>query len=444
MTDTTHLAILGGGAAGLLAAIRAAEAGATGVVVLEAAAQAGRKILVSGGGRCNVLPMEEARERFVSAAAPRLVGRFLARVPLEEQRTFFEELLGGPLREEPASRKLFPPTNRAKDVRDALVARAVAVGATVRTGAVVREVARASGGFVIRIEDAPDLRAARVILATGGLSVLGGGADGGGFAWAESLGHTLVPTYPALVPLTGDAPAHHALSGVSVNARITARAGAGAESAASEGGFLFTHKGWSGPAVLDVSHVVARAEEKAEVKVCFGFGEEGKTEEKISANGPERAVTSMPPRSAEAAAAAWDARLVAGARSGISLLTLLRKSSLPLFSALPDRLSELVLDASGVADQPLARLPRDARRRVAATLAAFPIPASGTEGYRTAEVTGGGVALDEVDPGSGKSRVVPGLWLAGEILDAFGPIGGFNFQWAWGTGWTAGLSAARA
>jgi predicted Rossmann fold flavoprotein len=442
MADAVNLAILGGGAAGLLASIRAAEAGAEGVVVLEAAAQPGRKILVSGGGRCNVLPMEEARERFVSAAPARVVGRYLARVPLDEQRAFFEELLGAPLREEPEGRKLFPPSNRAKDVRDALVARATAAGATIRTGAAVRELGRTDGGFSIRLAEGPDVTAARVILATGGLSVLGGGADGGGFSWAEALGHTLVPTYPALVPLTGDAPAHHALSGVSVNARVTATSAAGGERAESEGGFLFTHRGWSGPSVLDVSHVVekaARAGARAEVNVCFGFGEE-----KISANGPVRTVAAKPTTDASTIASAWDARLVAGARSGISLLTLLRKSSLPLFSALPDRLSQLVLAESGVEDQPLARLTRDARRRVAAALAAFPLPATGTEGYRTAEVTGGGVALDEVDPGSGKSKVVPGLWLAGEVLDAFGPIGGFNFQWAWGTGWTAGVSAALA
>ena len=443
MADAVNLAILGGGAAGLLAAIRAAEAGASGVVVLEAAAQPGRKILVSGGGRCNVLPMEEARERFVSAAPPRVVGRFLARVPLEEQRAFFEELLGGPLREEPEGRKLFPPSNRAKDVRDALVARALAAGATIRTGAIVREVGRTDGDFAIRLADAPDLLATRVILATGGLSVLGGGADGGGLAWAEALGHTLVPTYPALVPMTGDAPAHHALAGVSVNARVTAKCAASGESATSEGGFLFTHKGWSGPAALDVSHVVARAAGQSEVRVCFGFGED-RGEEKISSIGPVRAAAPKRATDASAVAAVWDARLVAGARSGISLFNLLRKSSsFSSSGSLPDRLIQLVLAESGVADQPLARLTRDARRRVAGTLAAFPLPATGTEGYRTAEVTGGGVALDEVDPGSGKSRVVPGLWLAGEVLDAFGPIGGFNFQWAWGTGWTAGVSAAR-
>ena len=409
MRDEAGVAVLGGGAAGLMAAIRAAEAGAAGVVVLEAAPQPGRKILVSGGGRCNVLPMDEARERFVSAAPARVVGRFLARVPLAAQRAYFEELLGGPLREEAEGRKLFPPTNRAKDVRDALVARAVAAGAEIRTGAVVREVGRTDGGFAVRLAEGPDVGAPRVVLATGGLSVLGGGADGAGFSWAEALGHAVLPPYPALVPLTGDAPAHHALSGVSVNARVEARTER--EEAASEGGVLFTHRGWSGPAILDVSHVVekaVRAEARAEVRICFGDS--------------------------------WDSRLVSGARAGLSLLTLLRRS----FS-LPDRLIHLLLETAGVAaDQPLARLTRDARRRVVDALSALELPATGTEGYRTAEVTGGGVALDEVDPGSGKSKVVPGLWLAGEVLDAFGPIGGFNFQWAWGTGWTAGVSAARA
>ena len=190
MADAAGLAILGGGAAGLLAAIRAAEAGAPGVVVLEAAPQVGRKILVSGGGRCNVLPMEEARERFVSAAPARVVGRFLARVPLAAQRAYFEELLGGPLREEAEGQKLFPPSNRAKDVRDALIARAVEAGA--RSGR-ARPSGSSGGGQAasIRVADGPDLVAARIVLATGGLAVLGGGADGAGFSWAEALGHAV-------------------------------------------------------------------------------------------------------------------------------------------------------------------------------------------------------------------------------------------------------------
>ena len=135
-------------------------------------------------------------------------------------------------------------------------------------------------GFAVRL-DGEEIAAPRVILATGGLSVLAGGADAAGYAWAAAMGHTVRPTYPALVPLVGDAPAHHALAGVSLAARVTARSER--DRATSSGGFLFTHRGWSGPAVLDVSHVVERAAlagASAEVRICFGFGEEGREKRK--------------------------------------------------------------------------------------------------------------------------------------------------------------------
>jgi hypothetical protein len=404
--------VVGGGAAGLFAAASAAERlGAAGrgarVVVLEAAREPGRKVLVSGGGRCNVLPSGEARGRFVSSSPRRLVERFLDRFPLVAQRTFFEELLGAPLREEPESGKLFPPTNRARDVRDALAARARGAGAEVRGASPVRALARREGGgFDLRL-DAETLSARAVVLATGGRSVLAGGADAAGFEWAAAFGHRVRPLRPALVPLTGSSPGHAALSGVSLEATVTARSGG--EAATGRGGFLFTHRGWSGPAVLDVSHVVSGAlldGRPFSVTVSFG-GDEG----------------------------AWDETLRAG--SG-TVLSALRRS-------LPDRLAALVLDSSDVAaDTPLHRLTRAARRGVVSALTALPLPVEGTEGYRTAEVTAGGVALEEVDPGSGASRRVPGLFLAGEILDAVGPIGGFNFQWAWATGRTAGEGASRA
>ncbi len=406
------VAILGGGAAGLLAAasaasrLRAAGSGAR-VVVFEAAREPGRKVLVSGGGRCNVLPSREARERFVSSSPRRLVDRFLDRFPLAAQRAFFEELLGGALREEPESAKLFPPTNRARDVRDALVALARRAGAEIRTGAPVRGLARRDGGgFDVRL-DGGTLSTSAVVLATGGRSVLAGGADAAGFDQASSLGHTVRALRPALVPLTGSSPAHAALSGVALEAFVTARSGD--ESAAARGGFLFTHRGWSGPAVLDVSHVVTRAlAEEKPFSVTVSFGGD---------------------------AASRDEALRAG--SG-NVLSLLRRS-------LPDRVAVLLLVEAGVAPEtPLHRLTREARRAVVAVLTALPLPVDGSEGYRTAEVTAGGVALEEVDPGSGGSRLVQGLFLAGEILDAVGPIGGFNFQWAWATGRTAGEGAARA
>ena len=451
-----RIVVVGGGAAGLMAALRAADAAGGGVLVLEAAREAGRKILVSGGGRCNVLPGEDAPARFVSESPGRLVNRFLARWPLEEQRAYFETLLGAPLVLEAESKKFFPASNRARDVRDALRDAAVKAGAEIRAGAPVREITRTADAFSIRLDDG-DLCARSVVLATGGRSVLAGGADAAGFEWAAALGHTIRPTYPALAPLVGNAPAHHALSGLSLRARVAARSGEGrgAESVVSEGGFLFTHRGWSGPAVLDVSHVVeraARAGRSADVRVTFlpperaRDGERGREREKErekerrrdASNGPVQAAHTVRFGSADAAAKAWDELLLAGRRSGGLLSSLLSRS------LLPDRLVQLILATSGVTDVPLYRLTREARRCVVDALTAFPIPATGTEGYRTAEVTGGGVALEEVDPGSGRSRIVPGLFLAGEILDAFGPIGGFNFQWAWATGRTAGEGAARS
>ena len=441
------LVILGAGAAGLMAARFAAGPGRR-VVVLEASREAGRKILISGGGRCNVLPMDDAPARFVSGSSNRLVRRFLARWPLVEQRTFFEALLGGALREEPESGKLFPPTNRARDVRDILRASVLSSGAEIRSQSPVRDLVRSRrGGLEVRL-DAGSLPAASVVVATGGRSVLSGGADGAGFDWAAALGHTVRPTYPALAPLVGEAPSHHALAGLSAEVRVTARAGD--ESAVSEGGFLFTHRGWSGPAVLDVSHVVeraARAGKAFDVRVTFlpidrnrGRGGEEENEgerERIASNGPVRQVRSSRFGNAEAIARAWDEQLLEGTRSGVLLSSLLRRSSLP------DRLASLVLETARVSDGPLSRLTREARKRLVSALSSFPIPAAGTEGYRTAEVTGGGVALEEVDPGSGESRLLPGLFFAGEILDAFGPIGGFNFQWAWATGRSAGEAAAR-
>ncbi|HSB35461.1 MAG TPA: NAD(P)/FAD-dependent oxidoreductase, partial [Thermoanaerobaculia bacterium] len=189
------IVVVGGGAAGLMAALRAAQVVGGEALVIEAAKEAGRKILVSGGGRCNVLPAEDTPSGFVSESPERLVKRFLARWPLGEQRAFFESLLGAPLVLEAESKKLFPASNRARDVRDALRDAVVNAGAEVRAGTPVREIARAGNAFSIRFDDG-DMRAPSVVLATGGRSVLASGADARGYDWAAALGHTVRATYP--------------------------------------------------------------------------------------------------------------------------------------------------------------------------------------------------------------------------------------------------------
>jgi predicted flavoprotein YhiN len=425
--------VLGAGAAGLMAAIAAARAGAQ-VTVIEKTADGGRKILISGGGRCNVLPSVFAPERFVSAAPAHLVRRLLRAFPLHEQRAFFEEDAGIPLALEEESGKLFPQSNRARDVRDALVRLAAAAGAVFRWQTTVTGVARASGPSPsLRVGPSTSLRAGpsaplragpsaslrtswrvlvnagdaidadAVIVATGGLSVPMTGSDGAGLAIAKRLDHAIVPTYPALTPLLSDHRAHWALAGLSLQA--TLRAPGSGKQARSTGGFLFTHRGYSGPTVLDVSHAWTR--DRGEILASWG----------------------------NATRAEWEAAL--GERAG--LLATRVAARLPL------RLAEMLIASAGVPlDRKMAELKRDERLRLVGTLTEYRLPVTGDEGYKKAEVTGGGVALDEVHPATLESRRHPGLYFCGEVLDAFGPIGGHNFVWAWSTGRTAGQAAAVA
>lgn len=392
------IVIIGAGAAGLTAAVFAAGEGRR-VLLLERTRDGGRKILVSGGGRCNVLPSRLEPERFVTDSSPNTLRKILLSWPLAEQRRFFEEEVGIPLALETETGKLFPVSNRARDVRDGLVALAARRGVETRFDALVDDLApRTGGGWSVRLRAGEEISAAAVILATGGLSLPGTGSDGIGFEIARRLGHTVHPTYPALTPLTAEPPRHAHLAGISLTVTLTAG------SRQTHGGFLFTHHGYSGPAVLDISDVAVRSRQPILV------------------------------RWTDLEETAWDQKL----REGQGTVTgLLRRE-------LPDRLADTLIDEARIDPaQPLHQLRREDRRRLVDLLTRYPLPWTGDEGYRKAEVTGGGVALAEVHPRTLESRLRPGLFLCGEILDAFGPIGGHNFAWAWATGKAAGVEASR-
>jgi predicted Rossmann fold flavoprotein len=397
--------VVGAGAAGLVAAAFAATAGAK-VTLIERTRDGGRKILISGGGRCNVLPSVATPERFVTGSPPHLLRAMLRSWPLHEQRTFFEDDLGIPLVLEEESGKLFPRSNRARDVRDALVTFAGARGADLQFGATVTNVSRAARGFAVATS-AGTIACDRVVLATGGLSVPATGSDGIGLRIAQALGHDLVDTYPALAPLLAGDARHAALSGVSLEVRL--RSKDGSQSIETRGGFLFTHRGYSGPSVLDISHVTARGET-------------------ASAGKPAIRVQW---------AAVDDEELLAG--SGDSVAVILSRH-------IPARLAEQLMIECGIPfDRRTSSLKRAERVALVEALTSYPLPWSGNEGYKKAEVTGGGVRLADVDPKTLESRKVEGLYLCGEMLDAFGPIGGHNFSWAWSTGRAAGIAAgARA
>jgi predicted Rossmann fold flavoprotein len=413
------IVVIGAGAAGLMAAIFAASAHRSRVLVLERTRDGGRKILISGGGRCNILPSALQPERFVTDSSPNTLRNLLRSWPLAAQRAFFESTLGMPLALEADTGKLFPVSNQARDVRDALVRHARSRGVEFQfetrvLDAIATPAQAASPAWRIAIENAPPIEAAAVILATGGLSVPATGSDGAGLAIARRLGHVVHETYPALTPLVADPPVHATLSGVSLHARLRAAASAESRAMRTDGGFLFTHRGYSGPAVLDMSHVAVRARRAA------------------------RSQAIQVQWSIEHDDARWQSLLQAQSGDGATLVaTRVRQH-------LPNRLADwLVSDAAIPIDRTLATLTRAERVALIERLCRYPLPWTGDEGYKKAEVTGGGVALDEVDPRTLESRRCPGLFLCGEMLDAFGPIGGHNFSWAWSTGRLAGTGAGR-
>ena len=406
--------VVGAGAAGLVAAGFAAAAGAT-VTLIERTKDGGRKILISGGGRCNVLPSVLTPDRFVTGSPPHLLRGMLRAWPLHEQRAFFEHDLNIPLALEEESGKLFPRSNRAKDVRDALVAFAQGRGATLQFSSTVIGVARADHGFSLATSNG-GIRCDRVVLATGGLSVPATGSDGIGLRIARELGHDLVDTYPALTPLVAESDRHAALSGVSLSARLRSRDGG--KPIETYGGFLFTHRGYSGPSVLDISHVTARLPSGALAK-------EGGDSPIIRAQWSAWSAKD------------WEEQLSIRLKPDTTVMAMLARH-------LPARLAEQLMNETGVPlDRRTSSLKRSERLSLIEALTSYVLPWTGNEGYKKAEVTGGGIRLTEVEPKTLESRRVKGLYLCGEMLDAFGPIGGHNFSWAWATGRAAGLAAAN-
>lgn len=404
-----RVVVIGAGAAGTMAAIFAATHGAH-TTLVERTKDGGRKILISGGGRCNVLPLSLDESRFVTDSSPNTLRRIVRSWPLAEQRRFFEDEVGIPLAEEPELLKVFPASHKARDVRDGLLALAERRGVTLRMDTRVTDVVREGDAWRVSLADAPALMADAVILASGGLSVPNTGSDGFGLRIARALGHTVHATYAALTPLTDNGTAFGELAGISLPVTLTARAGA--RTASASGGFLFTHRGYSGPAALNVSHVAVRSREEggepAQVRVSW---------------------TARTEQEWEAALRPQGNRTVGGV----------------VRAALPDRLATVLLERAQVDPaRSLAELRRDERMRVIETLVRGSLPWTGDEGYKKAEVMGGGVSLAEIDPRTMESRKHAGLFLCGELLDAFGPIGGYNFYWAWATGRAAGIGAAAS
>ncbi len=489
MNRPAHLAIVGGGAAGLTAAIFAAQTAGSGagIVILDGAKSLGAKILVAGGGRCNVT--HDVVEPVDFNGSPNVVKKVLAAFNADDAVKWFTSL-GVELKREDTG-KLFPVTDSARTVLSALLRRCEELGVTILTdhrvtsitaptpapscsqppgdgqlpaaevknsaeiknrdgdrffssvknrdgdcffssrtktgtgtvlsrGASVPPVQGGRRGFEemqmdpFRIQHAQgSLLARQVVISTGGQSLPKSGSDGFGWELARSLGHSVTPTHAALVPLVLDASMFHAqVSGISMEVELSTIVN-GKRIDRRSGSLLWTHTGISGPVVMDASRhwVIASESGRQPILQCnLLYPDTFETVEKwligLTTQRPKAAVTTV------------------------------------LADRLPARLADAVAGHLGI--QPgitCGQLPRDNRRALVHALTALPLKVRQHRGWNYAEVTAGGVPLSELDPRTMGSRKQPGLYLAGEILDCDGRIGGFNFQWAWATGYLAGTAA---
>lgn len=409
LLKSVDLAVVGAGAAGLMAAVQAGRAARDRgarmtIMVVDGATTIGAKILVAGGGRCNVTH-DVVDETSFAGSTPAAIRKVLRRFSVEKTVRFFAEQ-NVPLKRE-ATGKLFPTTDRARTVLDALSLAAKEAGVAIVHPWRVEDVSRSATGFLLR-GPAGEIAATRVILATGGRSLPKSGSDGHGFELARRLGHqTTARILPGLVPLIlAERCFVRRLAGVTLETTITLYSGAGKTQKVFGGSTLCTHFGISGPPVLDISRYWLNAsldDPAAHLGVDWlpELGERGLQEEFAK-------------------------------RGGTAVGAVLR-------ARLPERLADALVAEAGIdKDKSFDRLGREARRKLAKTVGAYRLPVTGDRGFTHAEVTAGGVPLAQTRLETLESRVCPGLHLVGEILDVDGRIGGFNFQWAWASGFVAG------
>lgn len=397
------LIIIGSGAAGLMAAREAAAAGCR-VLVLEGALAPGAKILMSGGGRCNVTNAVISEKDF-SSECPRSVRHVIKHWGPEAAVEFFQKH-GVPLKQEEGG-KYFPASDSAKDVLHALLSVAHDAGVRIEYDRRVLWVRFAEGVFEISGAEF-QYNSPLLLVATGGLSYPATGCDGFGYALAEQFGHKVIPTIPALTPLMTKDQAWKGLQGISTSCQLSLWVD-GKKSKTCSGSLLFTHFGFSGPVVLDISRHWSAASVGQHRSLTADFLPLLKEQE-------------------------WKERFEKNKRSVRTVLGEL----------LPSRLVNLLTASAGIdGGKAYAGLGRGDRLKLQERCRRCELPIDGVMGWEKAEVTAGGVDLRELKGATLESRFQPGLFFAGEVLDADGRVGGFNLHWAWASGVAAARGALR-
>lgn len=406
MDAPRNIVVVGAGAAGLMAALRAAERGRD-VLVLEKNKQPGIKILMSGGTRCNLTQNTDNRG-IVQAYGPS--GKFLhsalAAFSVQSTLDFFHG--EGVATKVEDTNKIFPVSNKAADVLAALVDRLRRSGAELALEEPLLDVERIDEGFLLTTPRRT-FHTEKLLLTTGGRSYPGSGTTGDGYRLAQKLGHSLVPPRPALTPITTAVPWVASLRGITLPDVAVSLWEGDRKLAGKRGSLLFAHFGLSGPVILDLSRFVSGHSAPATLTLEIDF---------------------LPHLRPDDLDRLLREETLAQGKKQLAVV---------LSGWVPRRLADILLDLVGLPpDRKAAALPKEARQSLVRLLQHARIGVSGTLGFGRAEVTAGGIPLGEVDSRTLGSKLVPGLHFAGEILDLDGPIGGYNFQAAWSTGWLAG------
>lgn len=406
-----RVAVIGGGAAGIVAAIAASSNGAE-VTVLERNTRVGKKILATGNGRCNLTNVNLSAANY-HGKNPAFVRGALAKFNVEKTIDFFERL--GVAHKVEEGGKVFPVSNQASSVLDVLRYRLDQVGVQVLCEAAVSNIRIKNRRFLIAFQNGGVFKADRVILATGGKAAPNLGSNGSGYALAKSLGHSIVEPFPALVQLKLAAAFFKQIQGVKfegdaeiiVNSKSVGKA---------SGEILFTEYGASGPPVLALSRKAGEFLQKGEtvwlklalINTC-GRDELERYLIKRFSDGPEKELV-------------------------FSFVGYINK-----------RLAPVILKEAGIADirKPAGQVSPGERGRIAHLLQDWRFLIKGTTSWPAAQVTAGGIDVNEINEETMESKIVPKLYFAGEVIDIDGDCGGYNLQWAWSSGYVAGESAAK-
>jgi predicted Rossmann fold flavoprotein len=400
-----RIGIIGAGPAGMIAALQAARGGCD-VSLLDSNPQAGRKLLVTGAGRCNITNQHIHAGRY-SGTNPSEIARALARFDQSNLRSYLDDL--GILTYATADGWVYPISNSAANVTALLSAHIHQAGVHPYLNTTVRDIHYGDTSITV-ITDQPsqDFNFDRLIIASGGKAYPNLGSRGSLFPILSRLGHTILPVLPALAPVLTDTKRIHKLQGVRLDAAVSLHGPEGLLGQAV-GNIIFTEWGINGPGVMDLSHLVARNDgQDLSIHINFLPHHEKQIKE-----------------------------LITGSKLGsIPLSTLLG-------SILPARLVLKIYQTLGLpAGHTAAELGTNQVERILRMVTGFKIGVKGTRGFEFSQASSGGVSLDEIDPDSMQSKILPGIYFAGEVLDVVGPCGGYNLQWAITSGYLAGCAAS--